>query len=85
MQLNAFAPLKGICLIKRSETNSIRKLEPQEAFKAIIKQIYMPENSECVSLTMGLIDDIIRLVPFYELSCNISREAAECSFNAMIN
>lgn len=85
MQLNAFALLKGICLIKRSETNSIRKLEPQEAFKAIIKQIYMPENSECVSLTMGLIDDIIRLVPFYELSCNISREAAECSFNAMIN
>lgn len=83
LQLNTFAPLKGICLIKRAEKNSIKKLNSSEALTAIIKQIYMPENAKMLDLTIKMIGDIIRLVPVFELSCNISREAAECSFNEM--
>ncbi|MBO4693044.1 MAG: hypothetical protein J5659_01445 [Clostridia bacterium] len=83
LQENTVAPLKGICLIKRNEKNSIKRLENREAFEAIIKQIYLPENQNSLDLTIKIINDIIRLVPFYELSCNISREAAECSFAAM--
>ena len=82
-QSNTCAPLSGICLIKRARQNSIRKLSKDEALSAIFKQIYMPENPQSLNLTISVIDDIISHVPFYELSCNISREAAECSFNAM--
>ena len=82
-QKNTSKTLGGICLIRRAENNSIRRLEGSEAINAIIKQIYMPQNGETLDLTIRLIDDIIRFVPFYELSCNISREAAVCSFTAL--
>ncbi|MBR4911017.1 MAG: hypothetical protein IKZ47_06830 [Clostridia bacterium] len=82
-QSNISAPLAGICLIKRSKNNSIRKLGSDEALNALFKQVYMPEDPESLRLTISLIDDIIKHVPFYELSCDISYEAAECSFNAL--
>lgn len=83
LQTNTCVPLKGICLIKQADKNSIRRIDAKEAITAIIRQIYMPKNTQALSLTVKFMDDIIRVVPFYELSCNISREAAICSFNAM--
>lgn len=83
LQENARTPLGGICLIKRATDNRIRRLESDEALNAVIKQIYMPENSESLTLTIKIIDDIINNVPFYELSCNVSFEAAVCSFTAL--
>lgn len=83
LQTNTCVPLKGICLIKQADKNSIRRIDAKEAITAIIRQIYMPKNTEALSLTVKFMDDIIRVVPFYELLCNISREAAICSFNAM--
>lgn len=80
---NVCAPLKGICLIKRAKTNNIQSLSGGEALNALMKQVYMPANAEALGLTIGMFDDIIRLVPFYKLSCDISREAAICSFEAM--
>lgn len=83
MQNNTSAKLKGICLVRQSKQNSIRKLDKKEALDAIIKQIYMPENSQALNLTIGIIDGIISDVPFYELSCDISREAVMCSYRAL--
>ena len=83
LQSNTCAPIKGICVIKRTKTNSIRKLNKTEALSAIMKQVYIPRNENALNLTMGIIDDIITTVPFYELSCDISREAVKCSFESM--
>ena len=83
LQKNTCAPLKGICLIKRGKENNIRRLDTNEAITAIIRQVYMPQDEKMLDLTIGMFNDIIRLVPFYELTCDISRDAAECSFNAM--
>ena len=83
MQKNTFAPVKAICLIKRSKENSIRKLNSQESLAAIMNQVYIPKDENALNLTMRIIDDIISTVPFYEISCDISREAAICSFKAM--
>lgn len=83
LQENTSAPLCGICLLKQGKENCIRKLDSNAAFKAIIRQVFLPESAESLNLTMNLIDDIIRYVPFYELTCDISREAAECSFTAL--
>lgn len=83
LQKNSSAPLGGICVIKRGDRNSIKRLEKQDLLKVLLRQIYLPENADSLTLTMKIIDDIIRLVPIYELTCNISKEAAECSFSAM--
>lgn len=83
LQENTSVPLCGICLITRSKENSIKELEAERILESMLSQVYMPEKIESLNLTMKIIDDIIRCVPFYELSCNISREAAECAFSAL--
>lgn len=83
LQENTSAQLCGICRIVRGKKNSIHRLDSNTAFKAIIRQIFLPESEESLNLTMNVIDDIIKRVPFYELTCDISREAAECSFAAL--
>ena len=83
LQKNTSAPLAGICVIKRGEKNSIKRIEESAVLKALLRQIYMPENPDSLTLTMRIIDDIIRFVPIYELTCNVSKEAAECSFKAL--
>ncbi len=80
---NTSAPLKAITVIKRANENSIRRISSSEALNALMKQVYLPENDVALDLTIQLFDDIIRLVPFYELSCDISREAALCSFEVL--
>lgn len=80
LQKNTSAPLAGLCVIKRGNENSIEKTEKNEVLKALLRQVYMPENVDNLNLTMKIIDDIIRLVPVYTLTCNITKEAAECSF-----
>ena len=82
-QKNTCAPLGGICLIKRGSKNSIKKIEKDDLLGTILRQVYMPENADSLNLTMKIIDDIISLVPIYELTCDISKEAAECSFKAL--
>ena len=80
---NTSAPLDGICVIKRGEKNSIKRIGKDAVLKSLLRQIYMPEDADSLNLTMKIIDDIISLVPVYELTCDISREAAQCSFTAM--
>ena len=83
LQKNESAPLCGICRIVRGKENNIRRLDTNTAFKAILRQIFLPKSEESLNLTMNVIDDIMKHVPFYELTCDISREAAECSFSAL--
>ena len=83
LQTNTCAELKGICVIKQANHNSIKRIGASDAINAMMSQIYMPENIASLNLTIKLMDNIITHVPFYELSCDISREAALCSFTAM--
>lgn len=77
------APLSGIVLLKRGESSSIRRIDPAEYFEELILQAYLPENSEMLLKTLELIDKATRNVPFYLLECDISRSAAEASFEVM--
>ncbi len=77
---NTNAPLGGIILLKRGNKNSIKRIEPAEYLKELVLQAYIPENGEAFLKTLELMDAISKRVPFYLLECDISREAAETSF-----
>lgn len=83
LENNTSSPLKAITVIKRSKHNSIRRINGSEALDALMKQVYLPENDTALDLTIRMFDDIIRLVDFYELSCDISKDAAICSFKTL--
>lgn len=80
---NLSAPLAGLCFIERGEKNTIRKLSPDEALDRVFRQILKPEAAQGVAQTLHLADILIRNIPIYLLSCNISKEAARLSFETL--
>ena len=80
---NTSAPLGGIILLKRGKSNRISKISPAEYFDDLVKQAYLPKNGEMMLKTLDLLDKLSESVPFYLFECDISKEAAETSFNVM--
>jgi len=81
---NSSAPLTAIIQIKQSKVNSIRKLEFTEALGALYCAIFEIRNSSFASKIMKYLGRIVAEIPVYELNCDISKEAFECSYNELI-
>lgn len=82
-QKNRSATLRAVCLITRGKENSIRRLDAAGCLDALMRQIYIPRNAESAQATLELTDALVRLVPVFELRCNVSEEAVRCSFEAL--
>ena len=80
---NCSEPLNGICFLKRGTTNTIQRIQPEECINMIFTQVYLPENSSMVGHTLELVDLLVKNVPLYILTCDMSEEAVRCSFEAI--
>ncbi len=82
-QKNRSAPLFGICIIRQSKENRIRRLSAAEALPHLMRQIYLPKKGDGRGLTLELLNTLLCSVPIFMLDCDISEEAAKTSFEAM--
>jgi len=82
-QRNCSEPLDGICFVKQGLTNTIHKIQPEECISMLFHQVYLPDNADAVEQTLELVDLLVKNVPLYLLTCNISEEAVCCSFETM--
>lgn len=80
---NKSVEVKALCLIKKAPENSIRRLSLAEAPRAVIEQVIMPKDAQNVIATLEFLDRALAAVPVYELSCNISTDAARLSYETM--
>ncbi len=80
---NISAQLAGICFIERGLENSIRPAEETEVFNRLIHQLYLRGGRDSVNRRLLLMDALLRAVPYYVITCNISDEAALLSWNTM--
>lgn len=78
------APLCGICAISQSEKNQIQRVSPFGAVPLVLKQCHIPKNAAAVERVLGFVDSLLEKVPVYALQCDISREAAQLSYNTML-
>ena len=83
ISVNTAVPLKGIAFIERSNTNSIRRLEPREVFSLLLNQTVRPKDEAKLDKLCELIDKLLTQVPVYLLRCNISHEAAQLAYDEM--
>ena len=81
---NTSLPLKGIALLSRSETNSMKRIDKKEALVKVLSQIYLPEDKILRIKALGLINDLLERVSFYDLQVNMDIEAAITSYQTMI-
>lgn len=82
-QRNCSEPLKGICFVQRGTTNSIRQTKPEECVMMLFNQVYMPDDSIAVGQTLELLDELVKNVPLYLLTCDMSEDAVRHSFEAL--
>lgn len=82
---NAKVPLCGISILSQSPENSIKKVSAAQAMKVLMDQTLRPETAKEMSALFDMLDKLLTQVPVYHFSCNISKEAVECSYNTMKN
>lgn len=80
---NISAPLAAVCFIERGEQNSIRRAEEDDVVNRLMHQLYLRGSRQSVNQQLVLMDALVRAVPYYVLSCNISDEAALLAWNTM--
>ena len=84
LDTNTRARLKAICAIRQAKDNVIERASTQEMLITIMNQTIRPTDVTQMDKLLFLIDKMLKQVDLYKLGCNISREAAETSYNAMV-
>ena len=83
LNVNAQLPIGGICVLKRSEQNYIRRMDEGAAVYSLLNQTIRPEDGGAMSKLLSLLDEVVRAVQVWEMGCNISLEAAQMAYDAM--
>ena len=81
---NVRAKLKAICKIRQEKENVIESVSPAEMLVMILNQTLRPEKLENMDKLLGLIEKMLAKTKLFSLGCNISLEAAQLSYNAMV-
>lgn len=77
------APVGGIAFLQRGEENAIRTMTPAEALPLFMGQTIYRLTAEQMELLLPMVDDILRSVPIWELTCRNDDDAAYVSHAAM--
>lgn len=83
MGSNIARPLKAICILTRSETNSIEPVSKKDALPMLCQQIYRPPCPDALRQVLSLIDRLGNSVSLYKLGCNMEPEAAQVAYAGM--
>ncbi len=83
LSTNISVPLKAVCLLERAEKNSILRIPAAQALPALLQQTYRPVDREAAARSLALIGRLAESVSLWRLSCNMDREAAVTSYEAI--
>ena len=83
LNANVILPLKAVCILERSDENSIVPITAAEALPTLMAQLFRPAVPESMRGMLKMADSITRLVPLYRLGCNMQPEAADVSYSGM--
>ena len=83
--LNIRVPLQGICFLERGKKNHIERISEKDAIVSILNQTVRTPDINIMNSLLSLIDELLKNIPVYKLSCNMEDEAAEVSYNGMKN
>ena len=81
---NKKVPLGGICFLKRGADNKIVKMSTKDSVINVIRQSTRKlTNVERMDLLLGLVGQLVREIPIFEMECLPNEEAAVLSSTTM--
>lgn len=78
-------PLKALCLLERGEENVIVRATDADVIDKLFFQIPIPWEAHQVEKQIDLLNQLMKEVPIFKLSCNMSQEAAVVAYNGINN
>lgn len=70
------APIHAIVMLAQGKTNQIERLSPFQAFTQLYAQITINQwNEDFVQRAITNLEDMVRQVPVYHLTCNMTEDA----------
>lgn len=76
-------PLRGIAVLQRGEENAIQPMDPAEALPYLMSQTVYALSAKRMEALLALLDDLLRRVPVWLLTCRNDDDAALLSRRAM--
>lgn len=83
LNINAYAPIGGICFLERSEENWIKRVDGGSVILKLMNQTIRPSEANDMSKLLSHVDKVLTEVPVYIMGCNISDEAAILAYETM--
>ena len=80
---NKRVKLKAICFIEQSDQNIIKKVETKEAINLFFRQTVTKLSKSNMNKFFDILEIILKEIPIYKLSCNMSKEAVMLAYNTM--
>lgn len=80
---NVCVPLGGLCLLKRSSDNTIRRASDREFFDAYSTQIQMPADPQAMMAALSLLEELYAKVPVFVLENDMSGQGVKVAFEAL--
>ena len=77
---NAEFPLKAVCVLSRGAENTVRPLDPAEAFPTLLRQVYRPADPQMLAATLDMLDALEHGVKLYGMECNLDPGAARVAY-----
>ena len=78
---NVEVPLQALCILERSESNTIRAISKAEALPMLLQQVYRPSDPLAMQKTLALLDRLN--VKLFRLGCRPEIDAAKLSYRVM--
>lgn len=69
--------------MERGAENHIVRIQAKEALKLFFRQLPFPNIPHLRYLWISYLDSLLKSVPAYRMTCNMSPEAASVSYAAM--
>lgn len=83
LNINAYAPIGGICFLERSAENRIKRVDGGSVILKLLNQTIRPSKEADMSKLLAHIDRVLTRVPVYEMGCNMNDDAAITAYEAM--
>lgn len=80
---NTKASLKAIFLLHRGEENQVSESSFGEELIPLLSQMHVPETEDGMIRVMEALDEMSASVKVFNLYCNMDKEAAFCSYEAV--
>lgn len=77
------AKISAVCFIKQGTENIISELNSAFIISKIFDQVSYPKTRENTEILLNLLDSFLSAIPFYELECDISKEAVMVAYEKM--